>query len=455
MYAIVDIETTGGHASANGITEVAIVIHDGREITGRFQTLINPGMSIPLYIQALTGISNELVRQAPTFAEVAPRIFELLDGKVFVAHNVNFDYSFLNHHLAAAGFTLNCRKLCTVRLGRKLFPGLPSYSLGKFSKQMGVVITDRHRAGGDAEATAILFSMMLEKDVENHIAQLLNPRSKEQSLPSHLPREQVERLPYTPGVYYFHNRVGKVIYVGKAKNLQKRVRSHFTNNSPGKQKQDFLREIHSITYQDCGNELMAFVLEAIEIKRLWPANNRSQKRFEQRWGLYVYEDQGGYLRLAIDKKRKYAQPVYSLNTLLDGYSLVRSLMNEFKLCPKLCFVQRNQEVCSGVAAGTCTGACESAEPPLLYNERVQNALHHLRSALPTFAYLDQGRSLDEKSCILIEEGRFYGMGFVTGSTEMTELAVLKTKLTPYPENEYIRNLVHQYATRFPLRKLSF
>jgi DNA polymerase-3 subunit epsilon len=138
MYAIVDIETTGGHASANGITEIAICIHDGNEVVQRYETLINPGKHIPVYIQALTGISNEMVQQAPTFKEVAYDIYHLLHGQIFVAHNVNFDHSFVKYHLAASGYDLQCNKLCTVRLSRKILPGMPSYSLGKLCHHIGI-----------------------------------------------------------------------------------------------------------------------------------------------------------------------------------------------------------------------------------------------------------------------------------------------------------------------------
>ena len=132
MYAIVDIETTGGHASSNGITEIAIIIHDGVTEVSRFETLVNPEKPIPIYVRALTGITDEMVRAAPLFKDIAPQVYTLLHDKIFIAHNVNFDYSFLKHHLAICGFNLNCKKVCTVRLGRKVFPGLPSYSLGKF-----------------------------------------------------------------------------------------------------------------------------------------------------------------------------------------------------------------------------------------------------------------------------------------------------------------------------------
>src|SRR4051812_17647739 len=211
MYAIVDIETTGGHASANGITEIAICIHDGKKVTQRYSTLVNPRRDIPIYIRALTGISNEMVATAPDFEDVSADIYHLLHGKIFVAHNVNFDYSFVRHHLMAAGYTLQSNKLCTVRLGRKIMPGLPSYSLGKLCKHLNIDNESRHRAMGDAEATAKLFSLLLQNDINNHIKVALKQNSKEQVLPPHLPKTAIEQLPRTPGVYYFHDAKGKVI----------------------------------------------------------------------------------------------------------------------------------------------------------------------------------------------------------------------------------------------------
>ncbi len=157
MYAIVDIETTGGHASAFGITEIAVFIHDGSRIIKHFETLINPQQNIPSYITALTGINNAMVASAPVFEEIAPTLFDILKDQIFVAHNVNFDYSFIHHHLKVAGYELNVKKLCTVRLGRKVFPGLPSYSLGKLCRTLDLPIENRHRAGGDAQATVLLF----------------------------------------------------------------------------------------------------------------------------------------------------------------------------------------------------------------------------------------------------------------------------------------------------------
>jgi DNA polymerase-3 subunit epsilon len=390
MYAIVDIETTGGHASANGITEIAICIHDGKKVVKRFQTLVNPQREIPIYISALTGITNEMVQNAPPFEDVAADIYHLIHGKIFVAHNVNFDYSFVRYHLAAAGYDLQLNKLCTVRLGRKILPGLPSYSLGRLCRHLGIDNEARHRAAGDAEATAELFTLLINSDSEGHIKQALKQNSKEQVLPANLPKKDVEQLPYSPGVYYFHDQKGKVIYVGKAKNIKKRVGSHFTGNNPGLQRQEFLRNIHQVSYQVCGTELIAFVLEAIEIKRLWPKYNRSLKRFENAYCLYAFEDQRGYTRLAVDKRRKFSDVIYTCNSLLDGYNLLNKLIEAFGLCPKLCFIQTNTAPCTGAAGNQC--ACEGVESVEDYNKKVNNAIDQLKLALPTYAIRDEGRT---------------------------------------------------------------
>ncbi len=455
MYAIVDIETTGGHANANGITEVAIIIHDGQKVSERFSTLINPLIPIPIYIQALTGINDEMVSNAPTFKDAAAEIYNLLQDKIFVAHNVNFDFSFLKHHLSAAGYFLQTKKLCTVRLSRKIMPGFNSYSLGKLCNQVGIELIDRHRAMGDASATACLFSMLIERDTEGHIAKALNVRSKEQSLPPHLPKEDIDKLPSVPGIYYFHNSKAKVVYVGKAIDIRKRVNSHFANNKVGRQKQDFLRDIHHITFTECATELISFIMEAVEIKRLWPEHNRALKRFEHMYGLFLYEDQNGYLRLVVDRRRKFSTPIYTFNNLSEGYSLIRFLLVEFNLCPKLCFIQRSIDQCIGIADYTCFGACEQNESAPDYNNRVLKSTAYMKSTLPTFAIIDKGRTLSEKSCILLEKGIFYGMGFLPEDQVIHGIEQLKELLTVYSSNDYIKNMIRSHAQRFPEKVICF
>lgn len=448
MFAIVDIETTGSYASANGITEIAIVIHDGVQVVDYFETLVNPVVTIPRYIQHLTGITPAMVSQAPYFSEVAPKIFGLLSDKIFVAHNVNFDYSFVKYHLEQCGYHLSTQKLCTVRAARKFIPGHPSYSLGNICRCLDIEIEARHRAGGDAKATARLLECILKNDTGGEIAAMTKGKTKEQHLPPNLPVAHVAQLPADPGVYYFHNQKGKVIYVGKAKNLKKRVSSHFSNNKPGPQKQEFLREIYSITYKICGSELMAFILECIEIKRLWPIHNRSLKGFEQAFGLYIYEDARGYKRLIIEKQKKHLQPVYTFNLLVEGHQLLRSLADNFGLCARLCFLD--------TSPGPTLADAESLSPED-YNQRVNQAVAYLNGSLPSFAVVEDVEMMKEqqKGIVLIEKGRFFGMGYLPPNTVFSSIDQLKPMLTQYPENGYIRGLIFQYANKFPELKRAF
>jgi DNA polymerase III subunit epsilon len=447
LYAIVDIETTGSYAAANGITEISIHVFDGDKVTQQFETLINPGQPIPYFIQSMTGITDKMVADAPRFDAVAEQIFNLLQDKIFIAHNVSFDYSFVAAHLKDAGYHLQSQKLCTVRLSRKIFPGFPSYSLGKLCRSLDIQVYDRHRAGGDSEATVKLFKKLLENDKEQHIQKSLKRNSKEWILPPNVPKEHFDKLPYTPGVYFFHNEKGKVVYVGKANNIKYRVNSHFSNNSESRQKQNFMQHVHGISYQPCGTELMACILESAEIKKRWPVFNSSQKRWEDVYGIYQFEDQNGYLRLAIDKNRKRLTPVYTFHYLVDGHAILRKLIKEFQLCPVLCFMQKNNQ-CEGANDNSCNGACVRKEKAAAYNERVIEGANSLRKQ-PTFAVLDKGLNGDDQSCILVCEGKFYGMGYIPGGDLFDDVEILKEKLTVYRENSFIRNMVHGYAARFP------
>jgi len=429
-------------------------VFDGEKVTEKFESLINPGQPIPRYIQAMTGITDQMVSRAPRFEAVAEQVYNILEGKVFVAHNVNFDYSFVKSHLAESGFQLNTKKLCTVRMSRKILPGYPSYSLGRICHSLGIEITDRHRAGGDTAATVKLLQILLKNDTEQHIIKSLGRNSKESVLPPNVPKEHFERLPYTPGVYFFHNEKGKIVYVGKATNIRYRVNSHFSNNSDSRQKQNFMQHVHAISFQECGSELMACILESTEIKKRWPIFNKSQKRWEDVYGIFVFEDQNGYQRLAIDKNRKSLHPVYSFHYLVDGHALIRHLMKQFELCPKLCFMQKDPGPCEGMKEEHCHGACEHKESPERYNARVAKAVESLK-AQPSFAILEKGIRPGERSCILVLEGAFYGMGYIHDEHQPEDPETLKDQLTQYRENSFIRNLVLGYAARFPDKVIHF
>lgn len=455
LYAVVDIETTGSYAAGNGITEIAIVIHDGQKVLHVYETLVNPKQEIPYFIQRLTGINDAMVAHAPPFAEVAGQIHELLRDKVFVAHNVNFDYSFVKHHLQGEGFELNSKKLCTVRLSRKIIPGMRSYSLGKLCHQVGIKLTNHHRAGGDALATAELLAMLLENDTENVIGDMLKGRNREQYLPPNVPVEQLDNMPPVPGVYYFYDARGKIIYVGKAVNLAKRIKSHFSNNKPNKQKQEFMREIHRISYTECATDLMAHILESAEIRRLWPSHNRSQRGYLPRFGLFVYEDRNGYKRMGIEKNKLYFKPVHTFNTIIEGHNRLRELIQEYGLCARLCNLAKTEDCSVSMYAEHCNGACTGKESVADYNAKIDKAVNMLQQQLPSFALLDKGINDTEQSCILVKQGSFFGMGYIANEGLLTDMDALEQSLEPYQDNDYIRNLVFKHAAEYPEKCFSF
>jgi DNA polymerase-3 subunit epsilon len=412
--------------------------------------LVNPLQPIPLFIEKLTGISDEMVSNAPTFSAIAKEVHELLQDKIFVAHNVNFDYSFIAHQLNQQGYRFNARKLCTVRLSRKVFEDLPSYSLGNLCRSLDIQVKNRHRAMGDAAATTELFHRIIESDRGLLIKSMLKKGSGDEYLPIHLSSNDLEQMPDRPGIYYFHDAKGKIIYVGKAKRLRKRVISHFSNNDVSKRKQDLMRMVHKISFKECGNELMMSVMESIEIKRIWPLFNRSQKKFENRFGICSYVDQRGVLRLGVVKKKKHLVLHTSFPYQLDGMRLLNKLAREHKLCPKMCFLQVETVECVGQEEDFCEGICTNAEKVERYNKKVTKVIADLQTLNPTIAVFGEGRKPNEKSCILIGKNDFLATGFIeVHLIKKIKLDKLKKKLEPAASNEFIRSMVLSYAELNP------
>jgi DNA polymerase III subunit epsilon len=446
MYAIVDIETTGGYAANHRITEIAIYHHDGIQITDEYHTLLNPGRAIPYYITGLTGITTEMVLDAPTFEDIAQDLFTLLEGKVFVAHNAHFDYSFLKREFELSGINWNAKKLCTVRLSRKIIPGLRSYSLGTLSESLGIVITNRHRAGGDASATAKIFDLLLQRDKDNHIVKTLRKNSGETILPPNLPKEEFEKLPAKPGVYYFTNARGQVIYVGKAINIKKRIAGHFTGDAREWSRSKIRNEIHHVRYELTGNELIALILESQEIRRLWPKYNQAQKYKVEEWGIYHYEDRNGYFRFSVNMVSKGTRPLIRFSTKGDAWNFLWDKVRSFDLCPKLCGLQLAQGLCFNYQTGECKGACMCIETVKRYNKRVDKAMMAFQTKGESVAIFGRGRSLDEQSLVLVENGNYKGFGFVNKDIAIKDFASAKTYVRSSVETPTVQNLINSYLT---------
>ncbi|MEO1054579.1 MAG: exonuclease domain-containing protein [Bacteroidota bacterium] len=447
MYAIVDIETTGGFAASHRVTEVAIFIHDGVSVVDQYETLINPERFIPANISALTNITNEMVEQAPVFEQVADEIYDYLKGNIFVAHNVHFDYSFLKNEFNELNYKFDFKKLCTVRLSRKIIPGLHSYSLGNLCDSVGIQIESRHRAAGDAKATAKLFGILLRRDAQNHIQKALKRNSRETILPPNLPKEEFEKLPEAEGVYYFHDDKGTPIYIGKAKNIKKRIAGHFTGDRTEKAKQGVRKDIHSISYELTGNEFVALLLEAQEIKKFWPKYNRALKANTTKWGIFVYEDRNGYLRLSMNKANSKLKPEVTFNSHAEAWQFLIKKSKEFELCPKLCGIQKSKGACFDYDMDMCQGACVSKEEVEHYNNKVLEALNSSEELKDTFAIIGKGRNQNENSLVLIENGTFQGFGFVHQGEQIDSYDRAFDFITKMKDNPDIQNIINSQLRR--------
>jgi len=424
LFAVVDIESTGSVANQDKITEIAVIITDGEKEIDRFETLINPQQPITPFVVRLTGITNELVQDAPLFEEVANDLFEFLKGKVFVAHNVNFDYKFIKQAFSLCGIDFNEKRLCTVRLSREIIPGMPSYSLGKLTRSLGIGLNNAHRAMPDTEATSELFALLHKKNLP-FIEASLKANSKESTLPANLPKARFKKLPKKTGVYYFYNSKGEVIYIGKAKNLKSRVSSHFTGKL-SKKNEIFSREIFDVSFELTGSELIATFFEDIEIKHNWPVYNRSQKSRIDKFGIFIYEDRSNNKRLGINKVTNHSAFVKAFPTLSEARNWLIKKIDEFALKPSYCGMEQFDK--------DNTTAEEHAK-------NIEIFLDDFNLGEDTFVIKGKGRRADEKSFVYIEKGNYKGYGYYPEHAEVNDIDQLKNFLTLQKETILIRSTI--------------
>ena len=444
IYTIIDVETTG---KSNRITEISIFKYNGESVIDEFTTLINPESYIPDHITALTGIDNELVADAPTFETVAQDILNITEDAIFVAHNVNFDYNVIQGEFKRIGINFTRKKLCTVRLSRRLMPGHRSYSLGKLCKGLDISLVDRHRARGDAEATVILFELCMQQPKAPDVfKEFLNKNSREATLPPNLPKTTFEGLPNATGIYYFKNKKGKVIYVGKAKDIQKRVLSHFYSKT--KKALEMVRETRDIDFEIAGSELIALLMEDAAIKHHFPIHNKVAKRTIQSYALFSYEDRKGILHLATNKGRLVPNPIRTFYSIREGRLFVEKLCTTYNLCPKYCHLQETVPECSHFSITNCKGVCRDQEPVETYNNRVLEAIYDISNQNDDIILKEKGRHPHEEAFVMIKRGEYLGYGFIEMTETINHIDDLDTFLIPQKNNSDIQKILRPYTSKF-------
>jgi len=447
LYTIIDIETTGNGIKGNKITEISIFKYDGGQIVDEFTSLVNPQSPIPYFITGLTGIDDQMVQNAPVFHEIADTIQSITEGCIFVAHSVNFDYGVIKEEFRQIGIDFTRKKLCTVRLSRQLIPGLRSYSLGKLCSAVQIPLVDRHRARGDAHATVLLFEQLLNKpESEDVFKKFLNARSQEATLPPHLPKSVFDSIPQKPGIYYFMDQKGEIIYVGKAINLKKRVLGHFYDKS--RKEIQMCSETANIDFKLAGSELVALLMESAEIKRLFPPYNRAQKRTGRQYAIFAYEDRNGVMHLAYNTIKGVPTPLKIFHNQTACRSYLEEICKSFSLCPRYCHLQQTNAACSHHEINTCEGICRGKEAVEDYNQKVDKAIDHMKILASEIRIIkEKGRDANESAVVLIADGIYKGFGFIDTDIEISTLEDVEAFITPQKHTVETESILTQYLLK--------
>ena len=421
MYSILDVETTGGKFNEEGITEIAIYRFDGEKIVDQFVSLINPEIPIQPFVQQLTGINDKMLINAPKFYQIAKRILEITENSILVAHNSSFDYRMLKIEFERLGYKFYISQLCTVKLSKKIIPDLKSYKLGNLVKNLGIPISNRHRASGDALATVELFKLLLLKDNEKVIVNSLITETKPSS--KNKWQKLINKLPNDVGIYYFHDQNGKIIYIGKSNNIKNRVNQHLTGKS--KKSLNIQLEAFDITFERTGSELIALLKENTEIKKHKPKFNKLLKKIIKKFCLEICENLDGdkYLRIC-----HYDDTV----NYLECYSSLKTANSRLE------FFKKKYELSDSIKKN---------------NTNINLLIKDLSYKFKNMLLIDKGRDIDEKSVIVVKNNNYIGYGFFTLNHQISNFEVLDSLIV---KNDYIENskeVILKYLKKHKIEKL--
>ncbi len=447
MYAVLDIEATGGKKGEEDIIEVAIYRFDGEKITDQFISLVSPERKIDAYVQKLTQITPKMVKTAPKFHEVAKRIIEITDGAILVGHNVDFDYRMLKQEFKKLGYAYYRETIDTVPLSEKYFPDATSYSLGKLSKELGIPVSDRHRAAGDARATLELFKLLLDKDSLKNISKL----EDEKIFPAQKYASFYQELPNSVGLIYFLNKNKDVIYLSRSQNMAQTARKILTGKLGLNNR--IRLEFESIRHETTGNELISWIKEAHEIKKLQPRFNQGAKKLEFPYSIYI-EDSEGYKTLIVSRtKKKKKDFVLKFISLKMAQRFLSLITEEFQLCPKLNGISDPDLACLSYKVDECFGACEKKESVNSYNQRVDEFLEKITTEKKNILIVENGRTLGESSFVWVKDGSCAGYGYFELNHQIKDAKRIQERMTEVESDPDVDSIVKGFLFSEKYREL--
>lgn len=435
-FAVVDLETTGGLSNRDRVTEVGIVIIENGQITESYQTLINPERSIPPQITRITGIDNNMVQDAPKFYEVAKDIVLLTESCIFVAHNVGFDYGFLQAEFKRLGYTYSRRKLCTVKLSRRLYPSLKSHGLSHLIKTFDLPMSNRHRALDDARATAVFLQKVMKEHGSENIKDLVNYGLKATHLPDAIQLDRLHQLPETFGIYFFEDGEGRYLYIGKSNNIQKRVMQHFRKVSAKSQK--MLQSVKKITFETTPGELIALLKEDEYIKKYQPPINKAQRKVTFPYALTKSMKSDGepvYSIQKLNQSEKQKQHILAdYHSKQSATARIMQLTEEMGLC-KCRLLGENPSSCWKKQIKVCENQPVSSEEFQSFEARVSQYFDK------DLYILEPIEGLDETGFLKIENGVCSGYGSLPNEEAVFHPDVLEQYLQPFRGSSYSNKII--------------
>jgi len=449
MYAILDIETTGGKFNEEAITEIAIYRFDKVQITDQFISMVKPDRAIQPFVVRLTGITDKMLKKSPKFFEIAKRIIEITSDCILVAHNAEFDCRILRTEFKRLGYDFRRKSLCTVQLSKELIPNLKSYKLGRLVRSLGIPISDRHRAQGDALATLKLFELLIQKDKKKVILNSFIKELHKTNIKSkHI--KIIDQVPSVTGVYYIYDK-NSIIYIGKSKNLKKSVTTHLTSISSKAIK--IQNQIDKISYDQTGSELLALLKVQQEIKENQPKLNFKFKYRLYPIGIRLIKSKSGYNSLNIEQIKIGEKYLFVFKNKIHAINQLNIWINDYNLCQNLTSLSDGNKACVQYGFKKCKGACCSKENLNTYNKRLQEMIENLKFISPTFIMIDKGRNINEKSFVLIEKQLIKGYGYYDLNHQIKSLKKIKNRMVEIDHNQDVKSILYNYIKSNKYQKI--
>ena len=443
MYAIIDIETTGGKFNEEAITEIAIFRYENFEIKDRFISLVKPDRKIQPYVSKLTGIRENMLSNSPKFYEIAKQIIEITSDCIMVAHNAEFDYRMLRTEFKRLGYNFKRKSLCTVKLSKNLIPNLKSYKLGNLVKELGIPISNRHRAFGDAMATLKLFELLVQKDKKKLIINSLVDKSNRKNIKSKFIKI-IDHCSTETGVYYIYDKTS-IIYIGKSKNIKKRITNHLASKDSKSSK--IQRSIERIIFEETGSEIIALLKEDQEIKENQPKLNYKNKLLDFPIGLRLIINNNGYNTIKIEQILPSNKYLYFFKSKAEAIKKIRFWINKYNLCENLTSLNNNKKICSKYHLKSCNGACLMKENKFEYNRRINILIDNLKFKYDTFLMIDKGRNLNEKSFVYVKNHKIKGYGYYELNHQIKTVKNIKQRLVEIDHNSDKYSILHGYIRK--------